>query len=213
MLYRRLLSYLRVIKRRPEGGPDNVSSAAIAQALGMGEVQVRKDLASASRGGRPKIGYITRELIADIERFLGYDNRSEAVLVGAGNLGRALMSYGNFEGYGLKIAAAFDVSPALVGTAFKDVPILDAAKIPDLCRRLGIRVGILTVPADSAQEACDALVSGGVLAVWNFAPVNLSVPDSVVLRNEDMGASLALLMRSLREKTGESSEAPRPARA
>ncbi|MDR1041139.1 MAG: redox-sensing transcriptional repressor Rex [Deltaproteobacteria bacterium] len=200
MLYKRLLSYLRLIKQRPPGSPDNISSAVIAQALGLNDVQVRKDLASVSSGGKPKIGYITKDLIADLEHFLGHDNCSEAVMVGAGNLGRALISYENFENYGLKIIAAFDNDPGVVGTTFKGIDIFSAERIPDLCRRLKIHIGIIAVPAASAQEACDLLLEGGVVAVWNFAPVNLKVPDPAVVRNEDMGAALALLMKSLKEK-------------
>ncbi|MDR2611835.1 MAG: redox-sensing transcriptional repressor Rex [Deltaproteobacteria bacterium] len=200
MLYKRLLSYLRFMKLRPAGSPDNISSAVIAQALGLNDVQVRKDLAAVSSGGKPKIGYITRNLIMDLEHFLGHDNCSEAVIVGVGNLGRALISYENFENYGLKIVAAFDRDPELIGAYFKGVEILDADRIQELCGRLRINIGIITVPASEAQWVCDALLEGGVLAVWNFAPVTLRAPDTVVVRNEDMGASLALLMNNLKEK-------------
>ncbi|MDR1314654.1 MAG: redox-sensing transcriptional repressor Rex [Deltaproteobacteria bacterium] len=215
MLYKRLLSYLRLIKQRPEGSPDNISSATIAHALGLNDVQVRKDLASVSSGGKPKIGYITKDLVSDLEHFLGHDNCSEAVLVGAGNLGKALISYENFENYGLKIVAAFDADPRLVGTSFKGLDVFSAERIPDLCRRLKVHIGIIAVPAARAQQACDALLEGGIMAVWNFAPVNLQVPESAVVRNEDMGASLALLMKSLKEKMsppGENARTARPGR-
>ncbi|MDR1037542.1 MAG: redox-sensing transcriptional repressor Rex [Deltaproteobacteria bacterium] len=200
MLYKRLLSYLRLIKQRPEGSPDNISSAVIAHALGLNDVQVRKDLAAVSSGGKPKIGYITKDLIADLEHFLGHDNCSEAVLVGAGNLGRALISYENFANYGLKIVAAFDTDPRVIGTSFKGCDIYSAERIPDLCRRLQVHLGIIAVPAVAAQEACDTLLNAGVMAVWNFAPVNLKVTESALIRNEDMGASLALLMKTLKDK-------------
>jgi redox-sensing transcriptional repressor len=210
MLYKRLLSYLRLMKQRPEGSPANISSAVIAQALGLNDVQVRKDLAAVSSGGKPKIGYITSDLVTDLERFLGHDNCSEAVLAGAGNLGKALISYENFANYGLRIVAAFDTDPELAGTEFKGVGVIHASKMTDLCLRLKIHVGIIAVPAASAQEACDALLDGGVLAIWNFAPVNLKVPDTAVIRNEDMGASLAFLMKNLKELMEPDTKGPSP---
>jgi len=197
MLYNRLLSYLRFIKQLPENSPENISSTVIAGALGVNDVQVRKDLAMVSDKGKPKVGYITTELLADLEHFLGHDNYSDAVLAGAGNLGRALLSYENFEQYGLKIIAAFDSNPALAGTMIGSVQVLPPEKIANLCQRLNIHIGIIAVPAPFAQETCDRLVAGGVRAIWNFAPVNLRVPEHIILKNEDMAASLAVLTRQL----------------
>ena len=109
---KRLPGYLAYLKSMPENSPNHISATALAAALGMGEVQVRKDLAMVSDGGRPKIGYLREALIDDIEQFLGYDNTTDAVLIGAGKLGQALMAYRGFEEYGLNIRAAFDLNPA-----------------------------------------------------------------------------------------------------
>ena len=108
---KRLPGYLAYLKNMPENAPAHISATALANALGMGEVQVRKDLAMVSDGGRPKIGYLRETLIDDIEQFLGYDNTTDAVLIGAGKLGQALMGYSGFDEYGLNILAAFDASP------------------------------------------------------------------------------------------------------
>ena len=108
---KRLPGYLAYLKNMPENAPAHISATALANALGMGEVQVRKDLAMVSDGGRPKIGYLRENLIDDIEQFLGYDNTTDAVLIGAGKLGQALMGYSGFDEYGLNILAAFDASP------------------------------------------------------------------------------------------------------
>ena len=108
---KRLPGYLAYLKNMPEGGPANISATALANALGMGEVQVRKDLAMVSDGGRPKVGYLRENLIDDIEQFLGYDNTTDAVLIGAGKLGLALMGYKGFNEYGLNVLAAFDKAP------------------------------------------------------------------------------------------------------
>lgn len=201
MLYNRLLSYLRYMKQLPEDAPDNISSSMISAALGIYDVQVRKDLALVSDKGKPKIGYIRKELIQDIECFLGYDKFTEAAIVGVGNLGHALLSYENFEKYGLRIVAAFDTDPNLIGTTIGKTKVIDAEKISNLCERLGIRIGIITVPSQHAQDVCDRLVQGGVKAIWNFAPIDLQVPDDVIVKNEDLVASLAVLTRQLIEKS------------
>jgi redox-sensing transcriptional repressor len=185
------------MKQLPEGSPDNISSTVISVALGVHEVQVRKDLALVSDRGRPKIGYITGELVADLEHFLGHDNYTDVVLVGVGKLGRAFLSYENFKSYGLKIVVAFDNDPELVGKTFDKVQVMDAAKIANLCERMALHIGIITVPAFYAQDVCDRLIEGGVRTVWNFAPVNLNVPKNVIVKNEDLAASLAVLARQL----------------
>lgn len=203
MLYNRLVSYLRFMRQLPESSPDNISSTVISAALGVYDVQVRKDLAVVSNKGRPKIGYITKELIKDLEHYLGYDNFTDAAIIGAGNLGRALLSYENFERYGLKIVAAFDKDPDLIGKTIGKTQVLDAEKITNLCERLGIHIGIIAVPAQHAQEACDQLVKGGVKAIWNFAPTSLQVPEDIILKSEDMVASLAVLTRQLIDKSAQ----------
>ena len=210
LLYNRLLSYLRFMKELPEGSQDKISSTVISAALSIHDVQVRKDLAIVSDGGKPKIGYITKDLIADLEHFLGHDNYTDAVLVGAGNLGRAILSYENFKQYGLKIVAAFDSDPKLVGTTVNNVRVLDTEKITNICERLNIHIGIITVPAFCAQEVCDQLIAGGVRAIWNFSPITLSLPKNIIVKNEDMAASLAVLTRRLTDSiAGQADEGER----
>jgi len=196
----RLPLFLEYLKSLPKGGASNISATAIADALGLNDVQVRKDLASVSGGGRPKIGYITEDLIFDIEQFLGYGNANSAVIAGAGNLGRALLSCKGFAEYGLDIVAAFDSDPSIVGTFVNGKQVLDAEKLQDLCGRLKIRIGIITVPDFEAQAVCDMLVDGGVLAVWNFTPVHLKVPGHVLVQNENMACSLAVLSKHLTQQ-------------
>ena len=197
---RRLPIYLNYLKSLSGQAPANISSAAIAEALNYGPVQVRKDLACLPCSGRPKTGYVTHELIRALESFLGYDDVTNAVVVGAGKLGQALMSYSGFSQYGLNILAAFDNNPALSGLHINGKPVLPLEKLPGLCERLGVHIGILTVPAEAAQGICDLLVANGILAVWNFAPVVLSAPAAVLVQNENMASSLALLSRHLAEK-------------
>ena len=196
----RLPLYLNHLRSLPKGKSENISATAIADALRLGDVQVRKDLALVSSGGRPKVGYVTRELTSDIENFLGYHDVETAVLVGAGDLGHSLLSYDGFSGYGLEIAAAFDRDPALVGTTIAGKRVLSMEKLVDLCCRMQIHMGIIAVPGGEAQAVCDTLVSSGVLAIWNFAPVRLDVPEDVLVRNEDLAGSLAVLAKRLAER-------------
>lgn len=149
-----------------------------------------------SDGGRPKIGYLRESLIEDISQFLGYDNTTDAILIGAGKLGQALLGYGGFAAYGLNILAAFDVSLAedsLEGGR----PIYPMERLESFCRSNHVLMGIITVPADCAQEVCDRLINCGIKAVWNFAPTHLDVPAGILVQNENMATSLAVLSMHL----------------
>ena len=196
----RIPLYLNYLRSLPEGGSENISATAIAEALGLNDVQVRKDLAQVSSGGRPKIGYVTKRLIADIEEFMGYNDTRSAIVAGAGNLGRALFSYGGFSEYGLELVAAFDVDASLIGTRIAGKPVLSFDRMRDLCQRMKSRIGIITVPADAAQQVCDQMVESGILAIWNFAPVHLNVPEGVLVRYENIACSLAVLAKRLNDK-------------
>ena len=189
---KRLPGYLVYLKNMPEDAPIHISATALASALGMGEVQVRKDLAMVSDGGRPKIGYIREDLIEDIEQFLGYDNTTDAVLIGAGKLGQALMGYTGFDEYGLNILAAFDAKPSRDCTD-EGKPIYHISQLEEFCRENKVLMGIITVPAEYAQGVADQLIAGGIKAIWNFAPVHLEVPSNILVQYENMATSLAVL--------------------
>ena len=193
----RLPPYLNYLKSLDDDG--NISSTEIARALGLNDVQVRKDLSSVSSGGRPKVGYNIRGLILDLKEFLGYNAVNDAVMVGCGNLGRALMSYRGFREYGLRIVAGFDVSDDIVGEEVSGKPVLPLSGLPQYCRENGIRIGVITTPAQAAQKACDLLMEGGIKAVWNFAPAHITVGEGVLVQNENMACSLALLSKHLNE--------------
>ncbi len=196
----RLPAYLHFLQSLSGEERRYVSATAVAEALGLNDVVVRKDLAAVSSAGRPKVGYGRAELIAELEHFLGYDNSQDAILVGAGKLGRALLSYEGFPQYGLNILAAFDADPRVCGTEEGGKKILPMEKLSNLCRRMKVRIGIITVPGEHAQKVCDALIESGVLAVWNFASVHLNVPEGVLVQNENMAVSLAILSNHLKER-------------
>ena len=199
---KRLPSYLSYLKSTQDGGSVNISATALANALGMGEVQVRKDLAMVSDGGRPKIGYQRDRLIDDIEQFLGYDNTTDAVLIGAGKLGQALCGYSGFDAYGLNILAAFDAKPSAQSTD-EGTPIYPMEQLQSFCKSNKVLMGIITVPAVYAQQVCDQLIECGIKAVWNFAPTHLDVPENILVQNENMATSLAVLSMHLQAQMKE----------
>lgn len=199
---KRLPYYLNYLNELKMNGILQAASPQIASALGYNDIQVRKDLASVSRSpGRPKMGFMVSELINDIEEFLGYRNTNDAILVGVGCLGRALLGYKGFQSYGLNIAAAFDHDESKIGTEVDGKHVFSLDKLSDLCKRLNIHIGIITVPAGNAQDVCNLLVSSGIKAVWNFAPVRLKVPEGILVQNENMAESLALLSQHLKQQS------------
>ncbi len=193
---KRLPGYLSYLRGIPEDASPYISATALANALGMGEVQVRKDLAAVSDGGRPKIGYLRETLIEDISQFLGYDNTTDAILVGAGRLGRALLGYSGFDAYGLNILAAFDAA-SVSDQSEGEKPIYSIDQMESFCRSRKVLMGIITVPAQYAQEVCDQLIRCGIKAIWNFAPIHLDVPGNILVQNENMATSLAVLSMHL----------------
>lgn len=194
---KRLPDYLNYLKSLPKDDTTYISAPTIAKAMRLNEVQVRKDLAAVSTSaGKPKKGFPITELIESISAFLGYGNTKEAVLVGTGQLGRALLSYKGFEDYGIKIVAAFDKLP--VSSTISSKPVLSMDKLEELCRRMHIHIGIITVPGSAAQEVCDKLVGSEILAIWNFAPVHLKAPEHILVQNENMAVSLSLLSKHLK---------------
>ena len=202
---KRLPGYLAYLKNMPENAPPHISATALANALGMGEVQVRKDLAMVSDGGRPKIGYLREGLVDDIEQFLGYDNTTGAVLIGAGKLGQALMDYKGFDEYGLNIVAAFDIDPKSDRTE-GGKPIYPMNRLAQFCRTHKVLMGIITVPAEHAQAVADQLIAGGIKAIWNFAATHLEVPANILVQTENMATSLAVLSVHLQAQIKEEKE-------
>lgn len=197
---RRLPVYLHYLKGQAEKGVLEISTTAISNALRLDATQVRKDLAYTGIAGKPKVGYEVELLISAIEDFLNWNNLTDAFLIGAGNLGLAMLGYGHFRQYGINIVAAFDNDPTKVGKEFHGVTILHNNKLIDLAKRMHIHIGILTVPASEAQCAAEMMVQGGIDAIWNFAPVSLELPENVIVENAQFSTSLAVLTRKLAEK-------------
>jgi redox-sensing transcriptional repressor len=201
---RRLPLYYRLLKQLRDGGRTGISCTMIGTELKLDPTQIRKDIEMTGTVGKPKVGYDLNELLCAIERFLGWDTATEAFLVGAGSLGEALMGYPGFAECGLNIVAAFDVDPNKCHRVIHGKHVRHISKLPNLMRRMRVRFGIITVPASEAQHAADLLVEGGVLAIWNFAPAKIQVPERIIVTNEDLYCSLAVLSQKMTRKLAES---------
>ena len=190
----RMPLYLHFLQEEASKGAKYISSTVIAQNISVSSVLVRKDLALvSSEAGRPRMGFAINRLIVDIEKFLGYDNLSEAIIVGAGGLGRAMLGYEGFINNGLNIVAAFDINQAVIGKVIAGKNIMPLSKMQAFVMENNIRIGIITVPKEAAQDVLNQMVEAGIKAIWNFAPAPLRAPKDVVLKTEDLAASLAML--------------------
>lgn len=197
-LLKRLPVYLNHLKTLPDNA-DNISATAIANALGLGHVQVRKDLAKVSHEGRCRTGRSRARLIADIENYLDFASTTSTIIVGTGNLGKALLDYAGFEENGLNVMAGFDRNPPAKQTE-NGKPIYSMGRLESFCKCYDVRIGIIAVPAEQAQAVCDELVSYGVKAIWNFAPVHLNVPENVMVQSENLAVSLSALRMQLKNQ-------------
>ena len=200
----RMPLYLHFLQEELSKGSQYISSSVIAQNIAVSSVLVRKDLALvSSQAGRPRLGFEINRLIVDIEKFLGYDTVSDAIIVGAGGLGRAFLGYEGFKSNGLNIVAAFDVSERLIGSEVSGKRILPLSELENFVKERKIRLGIITVPKAAAQEVLNKMVGAGIEAIWNFAPAPLRAPKEIVLKTEDLAASLAMLAGKLYKGKGE----------
>lgn len=177
-----------------------VSAPQIAQALGLNVEQVRKDLQAVSnKEGQPKQGRKITELIEDIKSFLGYDKPSDAIIVGVGHLGKAFMNFKGFASYGIDIVVGFDTDPEVYGRDINGKPIYPFSAIREVVKNTDIKIAILTVPLENAQEAADELIRIGIRGIWNFTAANIVTPDSVVVENMNLASSFAKFTYKLEE--------------
>ncbi len=195
---KRFPSYLRILEEEEKKGAEYVSTTTLADALDLKPIQVRKDISSTGINGKPKVGFPVKELSEAINHALGWDNVNSAIIVGAGNLGRALSGYEGFNAYGLSVAAIFDNDEKKIGEQVSGLTIRDIREVRDYIKDNHIGIAVITVPASVSQETADYLVDCGVRGIWNFAPKDLKVPEGVVLQRTDLATSLAVLSAKLR---------------
>lgn len=192
----RIPAYLKYLKSLTDEVL-NISATTVAKDLGLGEVQVRKDLALLCGTGKPKVGYLKKELIESIEKYVDVKN-GETVIIGAGKLGRALLDYGGFSDYGISVTAAFDINVKEKQTSATGKPILPIEQLGDFCKNNSVKIGIIAVPAEAAQEACNLFYENDVKAMWCFAPCHLYKPVDAIVQYENMALSLAHLKMQIK---------------
>jgi len=189
----RLSLYLRELRALATMGVEKTSSRRLAQALQTTDAQVRKDLAYFGQFGRPGVGYRVAELVRRIRQILNTDKVWPVVVVGAGDLGRALLRHKGFLDKGFKMVAAFDINDRLIGSSVGGVPIRRIDDLADFIREGEIRLAVLAVPPQSAQGVCDSLCQAGIQGILNFAPISVYAPPGVTVRQVDLAAQLEQL--------------------
>lgn len=195
---KRFPSYLRLLRQYKEEGMQWVSATKLAGELGLTPIQVRKDMAGTGVEGRPKVGFEIDALILAIVQNLGWDSTTDAILIGAGHLGVALSRYEGFASYGLRIVAVFDKDPEKFGRPIGKTVVYPMDELKDYVKKRAINIAVITVPADAAQEVADTLVDAGIKAIWNFAPKDLRLPETIVLQRTDLATSFAVLSAKCR---------------
>lgn len=179
----RICHYVRILERHRDA---TISSAAIAEAAGVNAAQVRKDLSFFGDFGQPGVGYRVEELAASLRHLMGLDRERRVVIVGAGALGSALITYPGFETRGFRVVAIFDDNPAKVGHRLRGHEVISMVNLSKVTADENASIGIVAVPREAAQPVADLLVEAGIQAIVNFAPVALRVPDDIRLRNVDL---------------------------
>lgn len=195
---KRLSLYLRALRNLEMNKVSTVSSQLLADSLGFTSAQVRKDLAYFGQFGVPGVGYSVADLLRNLERILGTDREVRVAIIGAGNLGSALMSYGGFSRHGVRIVMAFDTDIHKIGTERGGVWIFSMDSLEERLQAAEIDIVILTVPAEVAQEVADRVVAAGVSGILNFVPVHLRVPPHVRVQYVDLAIEIESLSYYLR---------------
>ena len=195
--YRRYLGYLQT------KGIKKISSNELSEMIGYTASQIRQDLNTVGEFGQQGYGYEVDKLYREINKILGLDREYKTVVVGVGNLGQAITNYTYYYKIGFNIIGLFDVNPRIIGNVINDVEVLDSADLEDYVSREGIDIGIICVNRENAQQVADSLVAGGVRGIWNFAPIDLIVPEDVALESVHLSDSLHALSFMIKSKEEE----------
>jgi len=196
----RLPLYLRCLTRLANSGVEVVSSEELGNLLAITSVQIRKDLAYFGEFGRRGVGYDVTALLGQVSQILGVNRSRKLALVGVGHLGQALANYDGFREHGFHITAIFDADPSKIGLTIVGQRVLPAHRIAEILPQMDVQMAILAVPAHAAQKVTDALVQGGIKAIWNFAPTRLIVPDNVEVRQENLIVGMLALSYYLAQR-------------
>lgn len=201
---RRLPWYLSYVRMLDNMQVEYVSSTQISKELNVQSSQIAKDLSFLNIRGKTRIGYEVKSLMTELEDFLGFNHKHDAVVIGTGSLGTALMQDRGLENYGLNIVAGFDVRSEVIGKHLGGLPVYDISKLADWQREHHVPIAILTVPVDRAQETADLVIASGMTAIWNFTPYRIKAPDNVVIANTSIYAHLAIIYNRMHNTSNES---------
>ena len=197
---KRLPKYYRYLRELDKNDVDRISSKELSEKIGFTASQIRQDLNCFGDFGQQGYGYNVRELASQISTILGLDKEYNAVIIGAGNIGQAIANYTRFSKMNFKLKAIFDANPKLLGMRIRDVEIQDIDNLEGFLKDNKIDVGVICVPKINAQRVCDTLVEGDVKGIWNFAPVDLIVPENITVENVHLSESLLTLIYLLHDK-------------
>lgn len=198
---RRLPLYLSLAQQADKEGLTLISATVLAEALDLDAIQVRKDIAITGIVGKPKLGYRVKDLITSIENFLNWNKEHKAIVVGAGNLGSALLGYQGFKNHGLHFVAAFDSSEAIINKAIHDIPIFHIDSLKNFIRsNPDVEIAVLAVPPVAAQSCAEILEKAGIKSIWNFTTIRLKVSADIIVQNEDLLSGYALLSACMRTR-------------
>lgn len=197
----RLPIYIHHLQTLKSSGVKRITSPMIASDLDLNVELVKKDFALVSKNkGTPRAGRTIDELIEDLIDFIEYDQGSSAILVGCGSLGRALVSYKGFDAFSFNIVAIFDNNPNLIGSTIEGLQVLPLERLGEIQRAKNAKIGIITVPRHAAQLVADQLVAVGIQAIWNFAPIHLNLKSDIIVQDESLVSSVAVLSHRLKDK-------------
>ncbi len=190
---RRLPWYLSYVRMLDNLHVEYVSSTQISKELNVQSSQIAKDLSFLNIRGKTRIGYEVKSLVSELEDFLGFNRHHNAVVIGTGSLGTALMQDHGLENYGLNIVAGFDVRSEVIGQQIGGVPVYDISRLAEWRQGHDVSIAILTVPVERAQQTADLAIASGMTALWNFTPIRIKAPDNVVIANTSIYAHLAII--------------------
>lgn len=196
---RRLPWYLSYVRMLDKLHVDYVSSTQISKELNVQSSQIAKDLSFLNVKGKTRIGYEVKSLVAELEDSLGFSRHHDAVVIGTGSLGTALMQDHGLEHYGLNIVAGFDVRPEVIGQKLGGLPVYDINDLPGWQLEHHVSIAILTVPVDHAQATADRAIASGMTAIWNFTPYRIKAPQDVVIANTSIYAHLAIIYNRMQQ--------------
>jgi redox-sensing transcriptional repressor len=190
---KRLPKYHRYLTELLNNDLDRISSKDLSQKIGFTASQIRQDLNCFGDFGQQGYGYNVKELLSQINTILGLTKEFKTIIIGAGNIGQAVANYVKFEKLGFNLQAIFDINPKLIGIKIRDIEIKDIDFLDGFLKENHIDIGIICVPRTNAQKVCDILVNNGVSGIWNFAPMDLIVPEEVIIENVHLSDSLLTL--------------------